>query len=78
MTGPESVIPVLIAVVFYGGLFGGFIVPAILGGLGGLAAQRWGGSDRRRIARLRIILALLGAALCVFTMAILDKIIGPW
>jgi hypothetical protein len=78
MTGPESVIPVLIAVVFYGALFGGFIVQAMLGGVGGLAAQRWGGPDRRRIARLRTMLALLGAAPGVFTLAILDKLIGPW
>ena len=78
MTGPDSIIPVLIAVVFYGGLFGGFIVQAMLGGFGGLAAWRWGGSDRRRIARLRTVLSLLGSAAGVFTMAILDKIIGPW
>jgi hypothetical protein len=78
LSGSEAVGPALWAVVFYGGLFGGFVVQAALGGLGGLAAQHWGAPDRMKVTRLSILFGVVASAIGVLTLAILDKIIGPW
>jgi len=78
MSGADAVGPALWAVVFYGVLFGGFVVQGLLGWLGGLAAERWGAPDRLSVARLTMCLGIMASAIGVFTLSILDKFIGPW
>ena len=78
LSGAAAVGPALGAVVFYGVPFGGFLVQAFLGGLAGLAAEHWRGADRVRVTRLAILLGIVASAIGVFTLAILDMIIGPW
>ena len=78
LSGADAVGPALWAVVFYGGSLGGFVVQAVLGGLGGLAAEHWGAPDRVKVTRLSSVFGVVASAIGVFTLAILDKIIGPW
>jgi len=78
MSGPSAIIPALIAILFYGLVFGGFVVQAFLGGLGGLLAERIAAPDKQKVKRLCIFFSTIGALFGVFTLAILDKIIGPW
>lgn len=78
LSGPRAILPVLIAVFFYGVLFGGFVVQALLGGVGGLLAEHIGAPNRDRIARLCIVFSSIGASIGVVALAVLDKIIGPW
>jgi hypothetical protein len=78
MSGPKAVVPALWAVLFYGVLLGGFLVLALVGGLGGVAAERYAKTDHRRRLRLCLALATLGSAVGIAALAILDKIIGPW
>lgn len=67
----------LLAVIFYG-VLGGVVVLVIAGGAGGLAAYFIGRPDERRTKWLSLGFAALVALICVITMSILDKIIGPW
>lgn len=78
MSGPSAIYPALIAIFFYGVLFGGFIIQALLGGMGGLLAEHSAAHDKHNIKTLCIVFSTIGAALGVLTLAILDKIIGPW
>ena len=78
LSGIGAIIPSLIAVLFYGILFGGFLVQALLGGLGGLLAQHIGGTDKNKIINYCIVFSTIGASFGVLILAILDKIIGPW
>jgi len=78
LSGSKAILPSLIAILFYGVLFGGFIVQALFGGLGGLLAEHIGGPDTHKIKRLCIAFSTIGALFGVLILAILDKIIGPW
>ncbi|MFA7405289.1 MAG: hypothetical protein WC007_14945 [Pelobacteraceae bacterium] len=78
MSGLGAIYPALIAIFFYGVLFGGFIIQALLGGIGGLLAEHYSAHDKHNIKILCIIFSTIGAFLGVLALAILDKIIGPW
>jgi uncharacterized membrane protein YeaQ/YmgE (transglycosylase-associated protein family) len=77
-SGPEAVLPALVAVLFYGALFGGFLLLAALGAVGGLVACFIGKLDVKRTLRFTLTFALLVDFLATLTLAVLDKIIGPW
>jgi uncharacterized membrane protein YeaQ/YmgE (transglycosylase-associated protein family) len=77
VSGLEGVLPSLIAVVFYGCL-GGFPLLAILGAVGGFLAYWFGKQDGKRTFLLTLAFALLVDVLATLTLAVLDKIIGPW
>jgi riboflavin transporter FmnP len=77
MSGPRAVFPVLIAVVFYG-LLGGFLIQAVMGGLGGILAEHFSVTSRRDVKKIRIMFSSIGASFGVLVLAILDKLIGPW
>lgn len=78
MSGIDAVRPALSAVWFYGASLGGFLVQAVLGGLAGVLAQRCAAGDRQRTLRLCLVFSVVGSAVGVFALAILDQIIGPW
>ena len=65
------------AAIFYG-LLGGFVVLAIAGYLSGRLAMRLGAGDAQKAARLTLLFSGMVAFAGVFTLAILDKLIGPW
>jgi len=78
LSGPSAILPALIAILFYGVFFGGFVVQALLGGLGGLLAEHLASPDKHNVKRLCVVFSTIGASFGVLTLAILDKIIGPW
>lgn len=78
LSGPAAVFPALMGLLFYGVLFGGFIVQVVLGGVGGLLAARFGAPDNRKTLKLCLLFSSIGPSMGVVTLAILDKIIGPW
>ena len=78
MSGLEAVVPAVIGSLFYGLALGGFAVQAVLGGIGGLTGAREAWPNRARMQRQCVTYALLGASIGVLSLALLDKIIGPW
>lgn len=76
-SGLEAVLPSLVAVLIYG-CIGGFPLLAVLGGVGGLAAFLIGRPDGKKTFRLTLAFAVLVDFLATLTLAVLDKIIGPW
>lgn len=78
MSGPSAVVPALAGALFYGLVFWGFAVQAVLGGVGGMAGARHGAPDAKRMRKFCILFSLLGSAVGILTLAVLDKIIGPW
>ena len=77
MSGIGAVIPALFAAAFYG-IIGGFMVQALLGGLGGGLAAAATVVDRRRAWRRCVTFATLAAFPGVLLLSILDWLIGPW
>lgn len=75
--GPDAAPIALMAVIFYG-LLGGFPALFVSGALGGALAYRVGRPDPTRIRWFTIVLAAMVALASVVTLAVLDKIIGPW
>ena len=78
LSGPEAIVPAMMGLVFYGVFFGGFLVQALLGGVGGFLDEYFGATDKGRVARLCIVFSSIGASVGVVALAVLDKIIGPW
>ena len=76
-SGLEAVLPSFVAVLFYG-CIGGFPLLAVLGGVGGLAAFLIGRPDGKKTFRLTLAFAVLADLLATLTLAVLDKLIGPW
>lgn len=76
MSGPRAFFPVLLAVVFYG-LLGGFLIQAVMGGLGGILAEKFSVTSKKDVKKLRIIFSSIGASFAVLVLAMLDKLIGP-
>jgi hypothetical protein len=77
VSGPKGIVPAFLGSLFYGTL-GGFVVEAVLGGLGGIAGARRGWPVEKRMNKLCLIWSLAGAEVGVLTLAVLDWIIGPW
>lgn len=78
VSGRSGVMLSLLAVTFYGALFGGFVVQGLLGGVAGGLAERRGGGNRRLTWRLCMLYGLAASFPGVALLATLDKIIGPW
>ena len=78
MSGPGAIVPALKGAVFYGVVFGGFGVQAVLGGFGGVAGASYGAPDIGRMRKSCVIASMLASAAGVLALAVLDKIIGPW
>jgi hypothetical protein len=76
-SGVSAVPKAMFAVVFYG-LFGGFVVQAVLGGIGGVVAAKVTNQVAPAVNRLCVVFALAGAALGILALVFLDKVIGPW
>lgn len=76
-SGPLAVPRSLFAVLFYG-VWGGFVVLAVLGALGGVLARRLAGGDVGKTRRFTLGFALLVDLVAVLIFSVLDKIIGPW
>lgn len=76
-SGLSAVPAALVAVMFYG-VLGGFIALFAGGALAGSAAYTIGNPDEQRVRWLTLTFAGLIALLGVGTLAILDKLIGPW
>lgn len=76
-SGFGAVLPALLAVVFYG-VLGGFVVQAVLGGLGALVASKIEPSSPPASNRWCLVVSLAAASLGVIALATLDWIIGPW
>lgn len=75
--GLSAMPPTIFAVIFYG-LFGGFVVLYVVGGLGGAAAHANGRPDERLVRRLALAFGGLTALISVVFIAELDTIIGPY
>lgn len=76
-SGFQAVIPSLFAVCFYG-LLGGFVVLPCLGAMAGFLAHRSGSSDNKVILYRTLGFALVADLLAAMTLAVWDKIYGPW
>lgn len=78
VSGIEAVLPSMLASLFYGIGMGGFILLLVVGGMGGVAAGELSGDQPTRQRRNLRFTSLGLTTACVFVLAILDKIIGPW
>ena len=78
--GPEIFLgPHIIAIAwFFYGLFWGFPILALAGGLAGSIIGDLYKEDSRRAKRSILVASTMIAFVAVFFLAILDKIIGPW
>ena len=78
LSGINAVVPAMIAALFYGVLFGGLLLLGGLRALGGFVAATTMKHDQRRSRLFTLGWSLLVTTTGVLTLAILDKIIGPW
>lgn len=78
LSGITAVVPALIAVLFYGVLFGGLILLGGLGAIGGLVAGTACKHDQRRCKLATRLWSLFVTTTGLLILAVLDKIIGPW
>lgn len=76
-SGPAGLAPAFAAGIWYG-LIGGFVVEALLGGLGGVLGARLSSPFNRHMRAFCYAGALMGAELGVATLAVLESIIGTW
>lgn len=76
-SGVVAIPRTILAVGFYG-MLGGFPLLGLLGAGAGLWAWRRHAPDARGVLRLTLMLASFVALAGVLTLAVLDKIIGPW
>lgn len=77
VTGPSNILSALFALLFYGIVFGGFLLLAIAGGMAGAAARIAGSTQARQRLILRILAVGASGAL-LLVLATLDWVIGPW
>jgi len=78
LSGIKAVVPALFAVLFYGVPLGGLVLLGVLGALGGFISAMTFRADRRRCQFVTRAWALIVSAMGILTLAVLDKIIGPW
>lgn len=76
-SGPTAMLMSVLAVFIYG-IIGGFVVLVVWGALSGATAYLTCGDNAKLRQILIIGLALAGDFAGVMTLAMLDKIIGPW
>ena len=76
LSGVQAILPAMFAVVVYGVFFGGLILVGLLGASGGIVVAKFTPPRYRRRAVQISSLAITTA--CLFVLAILDTIIGPW
>lgn len=67
---------VVLAWAFYG-VFGGFIILSLSGGVAGAWAGRIHSKSKKK-DRILILWSLVAGTIPVFVLSILDWIIGPW
>ncbi len=77
VSGPRGVIPAMIAVAFYGGLMGGFILLGAVGAFVGIVVRSVA-ADSRYFRLLQISASAAVALVLLFVLATLDWYIGPW
>lgn len=77
LSGLTAVPIVLLGVVYYGTLFGGFLVLGAAGAAAGVVAHSIRGASGREL-KLTLGLSMLLALTATLTLAILDTLIGPW
>ena len=78
LSGWDAVVPAMIATLAYGIVFGGFVLLGILGAVSGWWISRTKGPMTRRRGFALGVASVSITAICLFVLAILDKIIGPW
>ena len=78
VSGPQGVATALAGLTVYGVALGGFVVIGVLGAIGGFLSAVLIKNDPRRCRMTMRLWSLFVTMLGVFTLAILDKIIGPW
>jgi hypothetical protein len=76
-SGPSALPLVVMAVILYGKL-GGFTVLGVLGAIAGVVANRRAPANARRTLWLTLQFSFIVSLAGVMTLAVLDKIIGPW
>ena len=76
-SGPDAVIPALVATLFYG-MLGGFAVQAVLGGIAGVIAGHQAGVAVGHAWKRCIGFSIVGALPGVMVLSVLDWLIGPW
>ena len=77
LSGAEYVLPSLLAVLFYGIVCGGFLVLGLLSAVASWLIWICNIRGRSELV-FHIVSGICVAFLCAGTLAILDKIIGPW
>lgn len=77
VSGLSSILPALFALLFYGIVFGGFVLLAVAGGISGAVARSVGTSAAKQGLILRV-LAVGASSVLLLLLATLDWIIGPW
>lgn len=78
VSGFKAILPAMLAIVLYGVFLGGLILVGAIGAIGGaLTASNSNRSQQSQILAARLV-AMAVTTLCLFVLAILDKIIGPW
>ena len=75
-SGPNAVIPAMVAVFLYG-IYGGFVILGVLGGIGG-ALTTFLKLKLLKPRRTVCIGSVVITFVCLFVLAVLDYIIGPW
>jgi hypothetical protein len=75
-SGLDAIPVAMMAVAFYGVTFGGFIVVGALGAIAAVMSHRF--AAPRRSWGTTLVPSLVIAFCATFTLAILDKLIGPW
>ena len=78
VSGIEAVIPAMLAVIFYGIVMQGLILVGVLGAISGVVTAKLMGPAAQHQRRAVRLVSLAITTFCLFILAILDKIIGPW
>ncbi len=77
VSGFDAILPSMIGVLFYGVALGGFIVIGVLGAIAAITVAAIHPEQAGQRNWIRLISLVITTA-CLFCLAILDKVIGPW
>jgi hypothetical protein len=78
VSGYEAILPAMLAVFFYGVLLGGLLLVGVLGAIAGAVSANLSGPLVQHQRRAVRITSLVITTVCLFLLAILDWIVGPW